>query len=325
MPEPVRLTGTIQHFDWGDTRFLPELLGAEPDHRPWAELWLGTHPNGPTYLDDGTTLGDFVEHLPYLLKVLSAAEPLSLQAHPNTQQAVDGHARGIFPDANAKPELLCALTPFEALCGFRPDEATAALLREIGANHLAAIVAERGTGVALHGLYRGSVDPLPAIEACRGNRRPEADWVNRLDALYPGEPSVAATLLLNYVTLQPGEALHLTAGNLHAYLHGSGVELMGASDNVLRGGLTRKHVDVDELLAVLDTSPLAQPVMHDTAGGTRYDLPEAGCSLRRLASGTTHTSTGDEIALGMDGQAWYLPPGAIYIVDVESFVVVNVR
>lgn len=323
-PAPLRLHGTVQHYDWGDRRFLPDFLGVEPDRRPWAELWFGTHPSGPTSLDDGTTLRDLVGELPYLLKVLSAAEPLSLQAHPNTEQAIAGHSRGVFPDQYAKPELLCALTPFEALCGLRPDDQTAALLDDIGATGLAATVARRGAGVALHGLYRGSIDPQPVIEACRRSRRPEAGWVTRLDGLYPNEPSVAATLLLNYVTLEPGEALHLTAGNLHAYLSGSGVELMGASDNVLRGGLTRKHVAVDELLAILDTTPLPQPVMQDTDGGTHYDLPEAGVSLCRLTAGSTHASAGNEIVLCTDGSAWFLPEGAVYEPDAEAFVVVTV-
>jgi len=322
-PAPLRLHGTVQHYDWGDRRFLPDLLGVEPDHRPWAEFWLGTHPSGPTRLDDGSTLRDLIGELPYLLKVVSAAEPLSLQAHPNTEQAVDGHSRGIFPDPHAKPELLCALTPFEALCGLRPDDRTEALLNEIGATELAAAVARRGAGVVLHGLYRGSIDPRPAIEACKGNRRPEADWVTRLDGLYPDEPSVAATLLLNHVTLEPGDALHLTAGNLHAYLRGSGVELMGASDNVLRGGLTRKHVDVDGLLAILDTRPLPQPVMQDTGDGTHYDLPEAGVSLHRLAAGSAHTSAGNEIVMSTDGSAWFRPEGAVYAPTAEAFVVVS--
>ena len=110
--EPV-----IQHYAWGDTTFLPSLLGVEPDGRPWAELWLGTHPNGPSRLADGRLLSEVAGELPYLLKVLAAAQPLSLQTHPNREQAVDGFQRGVYPYPNPKPELLLALTPFEALCG----------------------------------------------------------------------------------------------------------------------------------------------------------------------------------------------------------------
>ncbi len=123
-----RVEGVVQHYPWGDPAFIPRLLGLEPDGRPWAELWLGTHPNGPAELDDGTPLTDLTGRLPYLLKVLACAEPLSLQAHPTAAQARDGHERGVFGDPNPKPELLCALTPFHALCGVRPVDATLSLL-----------------------------------------------------------------------------------------------------------------------------------------------------------------------------------------------------
>ena len=322
-PEPQRLTGAIQHYAWGDRHYIPHLLGIEPDGQPWAELWFGTHPNGPAVLPDGTPLAERVDDLAYLLKVLSAAEPLSLQAHPDAAQAADGHRRGIFSDPNPKPELLCALTEFEAFCGIRPEAATSALLHEIGASGLAAVVAERGAGVALHGLYRGSIDPGPAIDACDRSDRPEAAWVTRLASIYPTDPSVAATLLLNFVRLQPGEALHLTAGNLHSYLHGSGLELMGASDNVVRGGLTRKHVDVDELLAIVDTTPLSEPVIQPSHGGTLYDLPEAGCALLRIDAGDTHTSAGDEIAIELGSGAWYLPPGARLSPNATTYIAIE--
>ena len=121
---PIPVTGVVQHYAWGDPTFIPELLGVEPDGTPWAELWLGTHPNGPTVTTDGTPLAALVGELPYLVKVLAAAEPLSLQVHPNAEQAVEGFARGAYPDDAAKPELLCALTPFDALCGIRPVDAT---------------------------------------------------------------------------------------------------------------------------------------------------------------------------------------------------------
>ena len=116
---------------------MPQLLGLAPDGQPWAELWLGTHPNGPTQLADGTPLATLTGELPYLLKVLSAAEPLSLQAHPTTAQAREGFDSGVFADPHAKPELLVALTPFEALCGVRPEARTIELLRAIAADDLA--------------------------------------------------------------------------------------------------------------------------------------------------------------------------------------------
>ncbi len=317
---PARVVeGVVQHYDWGDTEFIPKLLGLPGRGKPWAELWLGTHPNGPTTLDDGTPLSDLSGPLPYLLKVLSAARPLSLQAHPTPEQARAGFADGVFADDQAKPELLVALTEFEALCGVRPEAATVALLSTMGADGLADIVASEGSGAAMRGLYRSTIDPAPAIAACAGRSEPEAVWVNRLEEMYPGEASVAVTLLLNLVVLQPGEALHLTAGNLHAYLRGSGIELMAASDNVVRGGLTSKQVHLDLLLDVVDPAPLEQPIMAVADG--RYPLPEAGVVLLRLDPGESHRSTGHELAIGLDGTTLYLSPGTSVFVDTTTFVV----
>lgn len=314
-----RVRGVVRHYAWGDTQFLPGLLGKHADGRPWAELWLGTHSNGPTTLADGTPLSQLTGELPYLLKVLSAQQPLSLQVHPDAVQALDGFARGIYPDDRPKPELLCALTPFEALCGIRPVHLTLPLLGELGAHDLRRVVATSGPGAALEGLYRGGIDPWPAIEACAASERIEARWVRWLDAMYPGEPSVAATLLLNLVRLEPGQALRLDAGNLHAYLRGSGIELMGASDNVVRGGLTVKPVDVDELLRIVDPTPLADPVLPP---GDRYELPAAGVDLVRLPAGADHVATGHELAIDLLGDAWYLAPGDRFVTAAETYVVV---
>lgn len=317
---PVRLVeGVVQHYAWGDPEFIPRLLGVPGRGRPWAELWLGTHPNGPASLDDGTPLEALTGTLPYLLKILAASEPLSLQAHPTSEQAAAGHERGVFGDPYAKPELLVALTEFDALCGVRPERASVALLRSIGATDLADTVADNGAGAAMQGLYRGTIDPAPAITACAAATEPEAAWVRRLDELYPSEPSVAVTLLLNLVTLQPGEALHLTAGNLHAYLNGAGIELMRASDNVVRGGLTVKEVDIDLLLDVVDPSPLEQPVIQVADG--RYPLPEAGVVLVRLEPGDAHTAIGHELAIVEDGTTLYFSPGTSVVAEATTHVV----
>lgn len=309
----------MQHYAWGTTDFIPKLLGTEITGEPCAELWLGTHPNGPSTFADGTALSDISGNLPYLLKVLSAAQPLSLQAHPTTAQALDGFERGVYGDASAKPELFVALTPFEALCGVRPEDRTVELLRSVGADQLADVVAVDGAGKALRGLYLGDLDPAPVIEACRTSERPEAAWVGRLDAMYPGDPSVAVTLLLNFVQLLPGEALRLTAGNLHAYLHGSGIELMQASDNVVRGGLTVKDVDLDELLRVVDATPLPEPVIQVVDG--RYPLPEAGVQLVWIDPDEPYTAVGHELAVALDGELLYLSPGTEFIATADTFVV----
>lgn len=313
-----RINGAVQHYAWGDPTFIPNLLGTPADGRPWAELWLGTHPNGPSTLDDGSSLRDVAGDLPYLLKVLAAAEPLSLQTHPNAEQAADGFARGVFPDPHPKPELLCALTPFQALCGVRPVDASLALLRDLGIDDLADVLAADGPGAVLEGLYRGGLDARPAIRSCATSPRPEAEWVRKLAARYGDEPSVAATLLLNLVTLEPGQALRLDAGNLHAYLHGAGIELMGASDNVVRGGLTVKPVDVEELLHVIDPTPLQHPVLAD---GRRYELPAIGVALVRLDPGDRHIAAAHELSIDLDGRSYYLAPGNHLDATASTFVV----
>jgi len=315
-----RIEGVVQHYEWGDPTFIPTLLGHEPDGRPWAELWLGTHPNGPARFTDGRPLSEATGELPYLLKVLAAAGPLSLQTHPSAGRARAGHARGVYPDPNPKPELLCALTEVEALCGFRPVDATLALLADLGrgASALADAIVDGGPGAALEQLYRGKLDPQPIIAACADSNTLEATWVRRLADRYPGEPSVAATLLLNLVTLAPGQAVRLDAGNLHAYLRGAGIELMGNSDNVVRGGLTVKPVDVDELLAVVDPTPLAEPIM---VGEGRYELPAAGVALMRVDPGDTHVATGHELAIDLAGGQWYLAPGDTLSPTIATYTV----
>lgn len=321
-PPPLLLDGVVQHYAWGDTTYLPALLGRPADGRPWAEWWLGTHPHGPSHVPGGELLEAVSGPLPFLLKVLAVAAPLSLQAHPDAEQAVDGHRRGVYPDDRAKPELLCALTEFEAFCGIRPVEATVALLEELGAGRVAELVATQGPDGVLRTLYRGELDPAPMIEACADSDRPEARWVRSLDERYPGDRSVAVTLLLNHVVLQPGQAIRLTAGNLHAYLRGAGVELMASSDNVVRGGLTAKHVNVEELLRIVDTSPLVDPVL-EVDPGEPYPLPEARCALVPVVAGTEHVAHGHELAVCLDGTAHYLAPGTRYRPVAAAYLAVS--
>lgn len=328
------ITGRVQHYAWGDRHFLPELLGNAPDGDAWAELWLGTHPGGPARIDDDGMLRDLAGELPYLLKVLAAAEALSLQTHPDAATAEAGFARenaaGITRDAtnrtyrdpHAKPELLCALSSFDALCGFRPLAATEVLLRSIGAHDLADHLHQHGLAATVAALYRHELAAAPTIAACAAHDTPECTLVRDLAAQYPGEPSVAVTLLLNRVLLQPGEAIFLGPGNLHAYLRGAGVEVMGASDNVVRGGLTPKHVDVDELLRVLRYEPLADPVVRAVQVDEqrhRYPTPGAPFELWRFDIGRSlvHTASAHELLLCTAGdgdplrrgQAAYVAPG----------------
>ncbi|SFC11355.1 mannose-6-phosphate isomerase, class I [Streptomyces aidingensis] len=298
-----RLVNAVRPYAWGSTTAIPELLGTEPTGQPQAELWMGAHPGAPSLVergdggriplgeliaaDPGRELGRaaaeaFGPRLPFLLKVLAAASPLSLQVHPDLAQAQAGfddeEGRGVPPsaphrnykDAHHKPELICALTPFEGLCGFRPAAETAALLTALDVDQLKPyadiLAAARPEDAALREVFSAvlTADRAAVAETVRlaaeAAHRVAADggpWAAACGAYaaiarqYPGDPGVLAAMLLNHVRLQPGEALFLAAGVPHAYLRGMGVEIMANSDNVLRCGLTPKHVDVPELLRIV--------------------------------------------------------------------------
>lgn len=284
----LRLKNPVQPYAWGSPTAIPALLGVEPTGAPQAELWLGAHPSAPSeVVGDGgldaviarapaALLGDavvtrFGPGLPFLLKVLAAAQPLSLQAHPSLAQAQAGFAREDaaqvpraaahrnYKDANHKPELICALGPFHALCGFRRVADSVALFRALGLPLADRLERDGLEATFAHVMTRSEAErkalAASVAEACAarapGGFEAECAWGVKLAKQYPGDVGLVGALLLNLVTLQDGEALYLPAGNLHAYLEGVGVELMANSDNVLRGGLTPKHVDVPELLSVL--------------------------------------------------------------------------
>jgi mannose-6-phosphate isomerase len=301
------ITGVVQHYAWGDPDFIPRLLGATPDGRPWAELWLGTHPNGAARLADGRPLRDVTGDLPYLLKVLAAEAPLSLQAHPDADRARERFAAGDlnYVDAHHKPELLVALTPFEALCGFRDTDRSAAAFLALGlgevADHLGRGDLRAATELLLTSPGAGAVSSGPV----GGRFDADLALVRRLAEGYPDDPGVLVALLLNPVSLGPGEAVWMPAGNLHAYLSGVGVEVMAASDNVLRGGLTRKRVDVAELLRVLRFEVLAEPVVKPVPvapGVVTWPAPVDEFALHRVHLGGRGDRAGEaEGVRGLDG------------------------
>jgi len=233
--------------------------------------------------------------------LLAAAQPLSIQAHPSREQAIDGYARdeadGIprdaadrnYKDAWPKPEILIALEPFDALVGFRPLEATVALLdalQPIGFEELTDLLRDgklREAFTQFMSSDRDSIRPLVAAlaEACTSYAGEafalERETITRLCEDFPDDPGVLAALLLNRVRLERFEAVYLPAGNVHAYLRGLGFEVMANSDNVLRGGLTSKHVDVPELVSVVDFEPLADPVLTATSVADGVSAYETGC------------------------------------------------
>ncbi|MGW1075829.1 mannose-6-phosphate isomerase, class I [Streptomyces sp. NPDC002537] len=321
-----RLANTVRPYAWGSTTAIPELLGTTPTGAPQAELWLGAHPAAPSRVDRGdgprplcdTIAADpegelgaeavrrFGPRLPFLLKLLAAASPLSLQVHPDLDRARAGfaeeEARGIpadaphrtYRDANHKPELLCALTPFEGLCGFRAPAGTAGLLAALEVDSLkpyvdllhaqpeADALREVLTAVltAEHSALAETVHEA-AVAAARlaaedGPHRAAYAAYASIAHHYPGDPGVIAAMLLNHVRLNPGEALYLGAGVPHAYLDGLGVEIMANSDNVLRCGLTPKHIDVPELLRVVRFEATDAAVLRpeaDAGGEEVYATP----------------------------------------------------
>ena len=320
------LENPIRPYAWGSPTAIPELLGVEPTGEPQAELWMGAHPASPSFLggrslvdviaaDPSGELGaavldGFGPRLPFLLKVLAAANPLSLQAHPNPEQAREGfereNAEGLaldasdrnYKDAYAKPELICALTDFSALVGFQPPARTLASVDALGAAELEPYVAHlreqpdaRGVRAAFTMLMTAPASEQRRLVAsvlarAESSSAPEAALVRLLGSKYPGDPGVVAALLLNHVVLRPGEALFLPAGNLHAYLSGVGVEILANSDNVLRGGLTSKHIDLPELLRLLDFTPAAARVLvpESRPGGEEvYPTPATDFRLSRIA------------------------------------------
>jgi mannose-6-phosphate isomerase len=233
----------------------------------------------------------------------------------------------LYRDPFAKPEMLCALTSFDTLCGFRPVDATISLLQRIGATDLATFLQREKLATVVAALYHHEFDVSSTIEACGRHDRSEATLVTELTRAYPADPSVVVTLLLNRVVLSADEAVFLGPGNLHAYLRGFGVEIMSNSDNVVRGGMTVKHVDVDELLDVLDFEPLNDPVVRPVEvepGRWRYATPQTPFVLWRfeIDHGThlAHQAVGRELLLWVDGgsrgECEYVTAGEI--VDIEG-------
>lgn len=342
----IRLENTVQPYAWGSLTAIPELLGVPPTGAPQAELWIGAHPLAPSTAG-GVALSALVSQrpdemlgaavvarfgasLPFLLKVLAAAQPLSLQAHPSRAQAAAGFAReeaaGVprsaphrtYKDPNHKPELICALTPFKALCGFRDTKDSLRFFHALACPALAPLIdtlQHRGLRAAFELVMTMPEGPRlvlvsDTVEACR-TRAPkdfaaECVMASSLAERYPGDAGVIGALLLNLVELKPGQALALGAGNLHAYLEGTGIELMANSDNVLRGGLTPKHVDVAELVHVLDFAEGPATVLEPRgAPEAVYVTPFPDFRLSRLVpagAAVTLERWGPELWLCVDGQ-----------------------
>lgn len=339
----------VKPYAWGSRSAIASLCRRTvPSLEPEAELWMGAHPLGcsrvrlptgalllsewaarePMRVLGAAHLSRF-GRLSFLLKLLAAEEPLSLQVHPSLEQARAGFAREqaanipldaptrSYKDDNHKPELLVALGPFEALSGFRPDPEIRDLLARLSIPEIDSLLAANASLSSLFAslvsldaaLRRRLAAPFVAAaarEAAAGGPHQRAyAWAERLAGKYPEDPGAIASLMLRHVTLAAGEGIYLGAGNLHAYLHGFGIEIMASSDNVLRGGLTPKHVDVDELLRVIDFAA-EEPTLVRADSSGELATPAAEFRLSRVelaAPGRVEVSSfGPEIVLVTRGK-----------------------
>lgn len=375
----ARLENPIQTYAWGSKSFIPDLLGeASPSPTPMAELWMGAHPKAPSMVlvreerisllelirkGPIDILGEsvarrFSDDLPFLFKVLAAAEPLSIQAHPNREQARDGFAtenrRNIplnafnrnYKDQNHKPEIICALVPFLALKGFREVDEIIHLMNELGLrtieddlNALRKRPDQEGfktffkTIINMEETSRNLV-LREVVGQCekRIHDDPSFAWVLNLSETYPDDLGILSPLYLNLVQLRPGEAMNISARELHAYLEGAGIELMANSDNVLRGGLTEKNVDVSELLNILTFRPgkverLQAEQRADCEGVYRTSTDEYSLSVLDLHEGSSFTSPKErsvEIMICIKGDALVTDLGAGDVLSItkgKSFIV----
>lgn len=330
----VGITNTPRDYAWGSSGAISELLGFAASSAPGAsgapeaELWLGAHPGSPSRVvgTDATLDTVIGGRLPFLLKVLAADSPLSLQAHPNPEQAAAGFARenaaGIALDAPernyrdpfAKPELLFALSEeFHVLCGFRRTSDIRSLLLTLDAGAGLVGLLERLNIGGVRGAFEwliarsdGVHEVISAVtSAAAHHAAPEFATAAALAAAYPGDPGIVISLLMNRLTLARGECIYLPAGNIHAYLSGVGIELMTASDNVLRGGLTPKHVDVAELIEVLDFAPMDSALLApvDVSPTVRFFRPPVHDFQLAVATGAGEVVLGGQgIALCVSGE-----------------------
>jgi mannose-6-phosphate isomerase len=368
-----RLTNEVRDYAWGSRTHISRLHGLPDADRPMAEQWFGAHAGAPSRIDDGRTLAaviaadpqhtlgsDVAEHfdgrLPFLLKLLAAAEPLSLQVHPTTARAragfreedalgkpVDAADRN-YRDPSHKPELIYALTRFEGMAGFRDLARTADILRllqlpwlddvaerldsspapfqtlrsvvgdwlTLERDELTALVGELGKAAAAAEERAHKVDPRarPPLSDRQSVERESLRVFAQtasLAAAYPNDAGVLVTLLLNHVVLAPGEAMFLDAGVIHAYTFGFGVEIMASSDNVVRAGLTPKHVDIPELMRITDFRPMPAPLWtpHDETPGVAVFQPPVEDFRLEIAElpAAVAPADGPRIVLVLEGRA----------------------
>lgn len=355
-----KLSNVIQNYPWGSKTSIQDLFGIEnPKQEPQAEIWMGAHPNGCSTIEvDGITtlLSDFIAsnpnailsettakrfgELPYLFKVLAAGKGLSIQVHPSKQEAELGYAResaeGIdlkdptrnYRDPNHKPELVYALTPYQAMNGFRAFDSIIGLFSELTSQvempSVQALLTEfinNPNSSGLEAFFTGilslennakqqSLEAL--LDYCDAHQQPDLQddlpaLIIELSQSYPNDIGLFAPLMLNVLTLKPGEAMYLDARTPHAYLKGTALEVMANSDNVLRAGLTPKHIDVRELAkcTLFKEMPESTLLLEPSAEGNKQSyvipVPDFAFECFNKAQNETVLVNSAEIVFAIDG------------------------
>lgn len=370
------LTGTMRNYAWGSYHLLSDFLGfPSPSELPEAELWFGANPLGSSFIghkpltaiiseDVPGQLGIRNTRLPFLVKLLAAGEPLSIQVHPTKKQAERGfaqeNAREIpltspsrnYKDNNHKPELLIAISPFQALAGFRPLQKTAVLFSSFSGPELdrykmminnekesESLTKILTSWISLAELKRKvlidellmSISHYKSLHGTKTWISEVGEIVTMLHNKYPYDIGILAALLLNFVRLEPGEAIYLGAGQMHSYLSGLGLEVQANSDNVLRGGLTKKHVDVQELLKILSFSTLDDPKIRANPDGF-YPVPieefnvQLACDCKKtLPSGKPYIVLCTKGSVSADNSRILNQGGAGWVAasDADTKLVIN--
>ncbi|MCL2066169.1 MAG: mannose-6-phosphate isomerase, class I [Treponema sp.] len=347
-----KLHNKIRHYDWGSVDAIPSFLGLENrEGLPWAEMWMGTHPGAPSLAEAAggkISLAELIAgnpeyflgektarqygELPFLFKLLAAGKPLSIQAHPNISQARAGFERensaGLalddpkrnYRDPNHKPEIICALTPFTMMCGFREPAEIHGFLEAFSSLRgiIAPLIAAIGSGekplekffTALFNLPGAQIEEI-GNRICSGLLMSGDNTISTeqrelmlcFAEMYPRDPAILSPLYLNILTLQPGEAVFTGSGTMHSYISGFGVELMSNSDNVLRGGLTTKNVDIRELVNILDFVPFIPQIFKAPPAGKPLHYP-APCAefYLSLLCGKMHSPEGPAVCIVNGGE-----------------------
>jgi len=351
------LKNIVKEYSWGSYTAIPALLGKKPPyHKPQAELWMGAHPSGSSMIktENGweslyslireypdeilgkTCAKKFGGELPFLFKVIAAAEPLSIQAHPNRSLAKKGFRRenrlGIpldssvrnYKDENHKPECVCALTEFEALCGFRKISNIVILFKKACPKNLGPEIAaleKRPDSSGLkafisHLMRMGEDRKKRVILETAGNARrfvgddPAFARITEFIECHPSDIGALSPLYLNLVRLSPGQAIFIPDRQLHAYLEGVALELMACSDNVVRGGLTKKHIDIPELLNIVNFNSHQVKIMLPVKKRNEfiYKTPAREFILSKISVNSSETYAGSkrrnaEVILCFEGRA----------------------